>query len=176
MAYGERGFAGQKMFRAENLWRFAFVVLVWPVTGWLPILAGLGAASAIEKRRPSLNKYACYACAIALAMLITEIPSLISQPQMAIAVGIDIVLTVGLVAWLAMGYSRIAAAGLALFEAVGIVVALQAKMGAGGIGFFFEWAVVALVVVRLGVIGCAAVAVRQGLRLQPVDDIAEIFA
>jgi len=175
MAYGESGFAGQKMFRAENVWRFAFFVLVWPVTGFLTIVAVLGANSAIEKIRPQLSKYARFAAAIAIGLLLLELVGLIANPAMARIVVIDIGLATALVAWMVLGYSRIAAVLLAAFEVVGIVSALQAQASADD-NFFSAWASVAIIVIRLGVAGCVAMALKQGMTIEPLEDVAEIFA
>ena len=176
MAYGEGSFAGQKMFRAENIWKAAFFALVWPVAGFLTLIATLATNSVLEKNRPLLSKYARFAAAVAVGMLVPEVLSLIAQPAMAKIIAIDIVLVGAFVAWMVLRYSSIAAILLALFEALGIVMALKAKMSVGGIGFFFVWALIAVVVVRLGVIGCVGMALKQGLKVERPEDVGEIFA
>ena len=176
MAYGESGFAGQKTFRAENLWRFAFFVLVWPVTGFLTIIAVLGTNSVVEKVRSQLSQYARFAAAIAVGMLLPEVLGLIAQTVAMRIIVIDLALVLAWVARMVLAYARLAAVLLALVEVLGIIGALQAKMGADGIGFLFAWTLVAVVVARLGVVGCVVMALKQGMKTEPPEYVAEIFA
>lgn len=171
--YGEDRF-GQG---SGNLYKGLFFVTIWPI-GWLTMVAIALLSTTLTRVRPLLAEYPRYAAAIATGLLIPEMISLIIQPQQAVAVAIDVALCLALVAWLVLGYSRLAGILLALFEAVGVVMAVKAKMGPQAIGFFFIWAIAAIVVVRGVAIGLIALSLKSGMRAphEQGEALSDVFA
>lgn len=158
--YGEdRGYTG-----SANLYKGLFFLVMWPI-GWITLIAIAAIDVALSRMRPLLAEYPRHAAAIATGLLLPEIISLLLQPQQAIAVAIDVGLCLALVAWLVLRYSRMAGILLALNEAVGIVMAIKARMAPHTIGLFFVWAIVAVVVVRLVTIGLIGLSLRRGMRV-----------
>jgi len=161
----------------SNFYKGLFFVVVWPI-GWITMLAILAMDGALLRKRTLLAEYPRHAAAIATGLLIPEVISLFMLPQQAFAVAIDIGLCLMLVAWLVLGYSRLAGVLLALFEAIGVVVAVRARLAHSEFGLLAIWAIFAIIVVRAVAIGLIALSLKSGMRAphEQGEALSDVFA